>query len=61
MELDDCNAPYTRANQPGTLDSYENHELDSINYKMIVCFWVFLALYALSAVLHGIRVTLIFS
>ena len=61
MELDDCNASYTRANQPGTIDSYENHELDSITHKIIVFFWVYLALHALSAVWHGIRVILICS
>ena len=58
MKLDDCNAPYSRANQPGTLDIYENHELDSIT-QVIVFLWVYLALHALSAVWHGIRFALI--
>ena len=54
MKLDDCNAPYTQANQPATMESYKNNELDSTE-RAITFFWVFVALHIVSAVWHGFR------
>ena len=58
MALDDCNAPYNRENQPGTILNYEETS-DNVSNKFVVYFWIYVVILVLFVILHMIRCTVV--